>query len=77
MLVSNATVCQKEIVIAGKSAKTSNVYRRDPTWARGLISAAHSVAGAVQVLVTNASDVAQGISYLISCSFIELTVIFR
>lgn len=58
--MNNATVCQKEIVVAGKSAKTTNVYRRDPTWARGLISAAHAVAGAVQVLVTNASDVAQG-----------------
>ena len=46
--------------MAGKSTKTNNVYRRDPTWARGLISAAHAVAGAVQVLVGNASEVAQG-----------------
>jgi len=56
VLVSSATSCQKEIVIAGKNTKSTNVYRRDPTWARGLISAAQSVAGAVQTLVKSAND---------------------
>lgn len=60
VLVNNATVCQKEIVASGKSAKSTSVYRRDPTWARGLISAAQAVAGAVGVLVGSASGVAQG-----------------
>jgi len=55
-LVSSATHCQKEIVAAGKASKSTNMYRRDPTWARGLISAAQSVAGAVQTLVTSANE---------------------
>jgi len=60
VLVSSATHCQKEIVVAGKASKSTNVYRRDPTWARGLISAAQSVAGAVQTLVGSANDSTEG-----------------
>jgi len=62
VLVGSATSCQKEIVKAGNITKSTNVYRRDPTWARGLISAAQSVAGAVQTLVKSANDssVSQG-----------------
>lgn len=60
VLVQNATTCQKDIVASGKGSKTANVYRRDPTWARGLISAAQAVADSVSVLVNNASGVAQG-----------------
>jgi len=56
VLVGSATACQKEIVATGKITKATNVYRRDPTWARGLISAAQSVAGAVQILVRSAND---------------------
>jgi len=60
VLVSSATHCQKEIVISGKASKTTNMYRRDPTWARGLISAAQAVAGSVQMLVKSANDSTTG-----------------
>jgi len=56
VLVGSAASCQKEIVASGKITKSTNAYRRDPTWARGLISAAQSVAGAVQTLVKSAND---------------------
>ncbi|EGC38365.1 actin binding protein [Dictyostelium purpureum] len=61
ILVQCATAVQHELVMAGKVGnKTGNVYRRDPTWARGLISAAQSVAGSVQGLVVSANNTTQG-----------------
>jgi len=59
-LVNSASACQKEIVATGKGGKSNNTYRRDPTWARGLISAAQAVAGTVQQLVMSANDSTQG-----------------
>jgi hypothetical protein len=43
-----------------REPKQASVYKRDPTWAQGLISAARSVAAVVQHLVQNANDAAQG-----------------
>ena len=60
VLVRSATNVQKELVAQGKINKSANVYRRDPTWAKGLISAAKSVAGSVQLLVDSANEAAQG-----------------
>eukprot|EP01113_Clastostelium_recurvatum_P020003 TRINITY_DN236_c0_g1_i4.p1 TRINITY_DN236_c0_g1~~TRINITY_DN236_c0_g1_i4.p1 ORF type:complete len:2591 (+),score=1077.50 TRINITY_DN236_c0_g1_i4:231-8003(+) len=60
VLVNSATACQKELVASGKGAKAASSYRRDPTWARGLISAAQAVAGTVQQLVLSANDSTQG-----------------
>eukprot|EP01132_Coremiostelium_polycephalum_P006635 gene6635-8208_t len=61
VLVQCATTVQHELVMAGKVGnKGGNLYRRDPTWARGLISAAQSVAGSVQTLVVSANDSTQG-----------------
>eukprot|EP01133_Synstelium_polycarpum_P004292 gene4292-5011_t len=60
VLVKCATDVQHELVVAGKANKSGNLYRRDPTWARGLISAAQAVAGSVQTLVGSANDSTQG-----------------
>ncbi|GAM22111.1 hypothetical protein SAMD00019534_052860 [Acytostelium subglobosum LB1] len=61
ILVNCATAVQHELVVQGKVNKGgANVYRRDPTWARGLISAAQAVAGSVQTLVVSANDSTQG-----------------
>jgi len=48
------------LISKGKVSQAQNVYRRDPAWARGLISAAQSVAGSVGDLVTSANTAAQG-----------------
>ncbi|EGG16302.1 talinB [Cavenderia fasciculata] len=61
ILVNCATAVQHELVVQGKSKGGSgSVYRRDPTWANGLISAAKAVAGSVQGLVVSANDSTQG-----------------
>jgi len=54
-LVQSATVAQKELVTKGKAEKSKNLYRRDPAWAKGLISASQAVAGSVKGLVTAAN----------------------
>jgi len=59
-LVNAASSAQKELVSKGKVSQAQNVYRRDPAWARGLISAAQSVAGSVGDLVTAANNTSQG-----------------
>ncbi|KAL6044026.1 Cytoskeleton assembly control protein [Balamuthia mandrillaris] len=59
-LVRGAHVAQKERVAKGKNPKTKHLYRKDPTWANGLISAAQTVAATTQELVRNANDSAQG-----------------
>ncbi|GAM16912.1 hypothetical protein SAMD00019534_000870 [Acytostelium subglobosum LB1] len=60
ILVNCASAVQHELVAQGKVNKGGNQYRRDPTWARGLISAAQAVAGSVQTLVVSANDSTQG-----------------
>jgi talin len=61
-LVMAATVVQKELVAQGRTAgrASESVYKKDPAWAKGLISAAKSVAGSVQLLVDAANNAAQG-----------------
>jgi hypothetical protein len=60
-LVRAATVVQKELVAQGRTTKDKvSVYKKDPAWAKGLISAAKSVAGSVQLLVTAANNAATG-----------------
>eukprot|EP01119_Soliformovum_irregulare_P011517 TRINITY_DN2899_c0_g1_i3.p1 TRINITY_DN2899_c0_g1~~TRINITY_DN2899_c0_g1_i3.p1 ORF type:complete len:2521 (-),score=930.00 TRINITY_DN2899_c0_g1_i3:18-7580(-) len=60
VLVVAATAAQKELVAQGRASKQQSMYRRDPAWAKGLISAAQSVAGTVKDLVTAANDASQG-----------------
>jgi talin len=60
ILMHAATGVQQEFQKLSKEPKSANVYKRDPTWAQGLISAARTVAGAVQHLVKAANDAAQG-----------------
>eukprot|EP01114_Cavostelium_apophysatum_P007404 TRINITY_DN194_c0_g1_i3.p1 TRINITY_DN194_c0_g1~~TRINITY_DN194_c0_g1_i3.p1 ORF type:complete len:2578 (-),score=946.84 TRINITY_DN194_c0_g1_i3:69-7802(-) len=60
ILVNAASAAQKELVAKGKVNQAQNVYRRDPAWARGLISAAQSVAGSVGDLVGAANDASMG-----------------
>jgi len=59
-LVASATAAQKELVEKGRVSRQQSVYRRDPAWAKGLISAAQSVAGTVKDLVAAANSAAQG-----------------
>jgi talin len=59
-LVQAATAAQKELVAKGQISSQQSVYRRDPAWAKGLISAAQSVAGTVKDLVGAANGAAQG-----------------
>jgi len=58
-LVSNAYDAQKER-IDNKAKNPRGRYMNDPTWANGLISASHSVAGSVQALVKAANQAAEG-----------------
>jgi len=60
VLVSSASAVQQDLVKMIKEPKTGNVYKRDPQWAEGLISAARTVAGAVQHLVKASNAAAQG-----------------
>jgi len=59
-LVASATLVQQEFQKLIAEPKTANVYKRDPQWAQGLISAARTVAGAVQHLVKAANSAALG-----------------
>lgn len=49
---------QKERVDQKRDGKS--MYRKDPMWSNGLISAAQNVVGSVKQLVENANEVAQG-----------------
>jgi len=60
VLVQAATAVQREFQSLIKEPKTSSVYKRDPTWAQGLISAARTVAATVKHLVKAANDAALG-----------------
>lgn len=57
-LVESAAHAQSERL--GNQKKNPHVYRKDPMWANGLISAAKSVAGATQQLVKSANASANG-----------------
>jgi len=60
-LVSNAYDAQRERVeLKYKNPAKAGRYANDPTWANGLISASHSVAGSVQALVSSANNAAAG-----------------
>jgi len=59
-LVSNAYDAQRERVEMKYKNPAKGRYAADPTWANGLISASHSVAGTVQALVKNANQAASG-----------------
>jgi len=59
-LVSNAYDAQKERVEMKFKNPVRGRYANDPTWANGLISASHSVAGSVQALVKSANQAASG-----------------
>jgi len=61
VLVAAATAVQQDYnkLVAGPTTKV-NAYKRDPTWAQGLVSAARTVAGSVQHLVKAANLAAQG-----------------
>lgn len=60
ILVTSAVTVQKEYNKLIKAPETRSVYKRDPQWAEGLISAAKNVAATVQHLVQIANNVAQG-----------------
>jgi talin len=57
-LVQAAHQAQKERVDQKREGKS--MYRKDPMWSNGLISAAQNVVGSVKQLVENANEVAQG-----------------
>ncbi|KAN0000816.1 hypothetical protein ACTFIZ_001260 [Dictyostelium cf. discoideum] len=59
-LVGAATLAQRERVEKGRTSDGGPLYRKDPTWAEGLISAAKSVAQATKALVDNANKTASG-----------------
>eukprot|EP00727_Mastigamoeba_balamuthi_P005329 m51a1_g14795 hypothetical protein (1561) ;mRNA; r:518211-523600 len=58
-LVYTATDSQREVAAMGR-AKKDSVYKRDPKWEQGLVSAAKAVAGSVQYLVKAANDHCNG-----------------
>ena len=60
LLVQAATSAQKERIEKGRAGTGGAVYRRDPTWSQGLISAAKAVAHATSTLVATANDAALG-----------------
>jgi len=61
LLVGNAYDAQKERVESkAKNPSLRARYGNDPTWANGLISASHNVAGSVQALVSSANQAAEG-----------------
>lgn len=61
-LVRNATDVQNEIVATGRatSKKLGQVYKKDPAWEEGLISAARAVAGTTEDLVNYANGCVKG-----------------
>jgi len=58
-LVKAAAASQRERVAAQKDIKTKHLYKKDPTWANGLISAAQAVSATTQQLVIIANNAAQ------------------
>jgi talin len=59
-LVTNAYEAQRDRVADKAKAGGRGRYANDPTWANGLVSASHSVAGSVQALVKSANQAAEG-----------------
>jgi len=58
LLIEKAVICQRERKEV--SVNLNDKYQNDPTWANGLISAAQSVAGAVQQLVKACNQAVAG-----------------
>ncbi len=61
-LVNAATSVQKDYnkLVKSHTSTTTNPYKRDPTWAKGLISSSQQVAGAVTHLVDMSDKVIKG-----------------
>lgn len=59
-LIRSATDVQNELVLQGRTSPAANPYRRDPAWARGLISAAFAVADTTDQLVNSTNDTVRG-----------------
>lgn len=71
ILVQAAAVSQKELIAQGRANKALNPYRKDPAWANGFISAAQTIAGTIEDLVSAANDVANKqvrLAWSLSCS---------
>ncbi|KYR02947.1 I/LWEQ domain-containing protein [Tieghemostelium lacteum] len=61
-LVQAATLAQRERVEKGRASGPGGpLYRKDPTWSEGLISAAKSVAASTKALVDTANKAASGV----------------
>jgi len=60
ILIGSAHGVQQEFNKLSKGKDTKNVYKRDPTWAQGLISASQEVAASVQFLVTVSDKAVKG-----------------
>lgn len=60
VLIGSASTVQMEFNKMSKAPSTKNVYKRDPTWAQGLISASQEVAASVQFLVTVSDKAVRG-----------------
>jgi len=60
VLIGSAHSVQQEFNKLSKGKDTKNVYKRDPTWAQGLISASQEVAASVQFLVTVSDKAVKG-----------------
>lgn len=60
MLVIAAAAAQKERIEKGKVTSNIQVYKRDPTWSQGLISAAKAVANTTSSLIETANQVVLG-----------------
>jgi len=61
MLISAAATAQRERVEKGLANPAHNLYRRDPTWAQGLVSAAKAVAAATTQLIDTANKAVTGV----------------
>lgn len=59
-LIHAAAEAQKERVAMGQLPNAAGAYKRDPTWAEGLVSAAKYVAMATQQMVAAANDTVEG-----------------
>eukprot|EP00005_Dracoamoeba_jomungandri_P004888 CAMPEP_0174252644 /NCGR_PEP_ID=MMETSP0439-20130205/2023_1 /TAXON_ID=0 /ORGANISM="Stereomyxa ramosa, Strain Chinc5" /LENGTH=2477 /DNA_ID=CAMNT_0015333213 /DNA_START=52 /DNA_END=7482 /DNA_ORIENTATION=+ len=58
-LVQAATIAQRERIAKSQDPTKKHFYRKDPTWAQGLISAAKAVGGTTQDLVSAANGFVQ------------------
>eukprot|EP01119_Soliformovum_irregulare_P007050 TRINITY_DN19455_c0_g1_i1.p1 TRINITY_DN19455_c0_g1~~TRINITY_DN19455_c0_g1_i1.p1 ORF type:complete len:981 (-),score=386.73 TRINITY_DN19455_c0_g1_i1:40-2982(-) len=61
MLMNAAATAQRERVEKGLANPTHKLYKRDPTWAQGLVSAAKAVAHATTQLIDTANKAVTGV----------------